>query len=156
SALAVLKVERHIGIDTDLHPHHTLIVDGDGELAHDIQAHALRRLDQPGALAVGAVKVDAALQAGTHELAGHLDDAELAHAQDLALGPVLLEVLLRALFELAAVALVAQVDAVADDLTAQVTQLELAAGLIGVLQVGLEGGGFGVGVRAEVAAVDIG
>ncbi len=51
----------------------------------------------------------------------------------------------RRCFELAAMALVAQVDEIADDHAAQIAEAELAGDFVGGFHVGLEGGGFGVG-----------
>ena len=84
-----------------------------------------------------------------------LDDAELAHAQDLGLGAVVLEIVVEAVFQFAAMAFEAEVDEIADDHAAEVAQAKLAGDFVGGLHVGLEGGGFGVGVVAELAAVDV-
>ena len=90
-----------------------------------------------------------------HPLTGHLDDAELAHAEDLGLGPVVLEIVVKPLFQLAAVPLVAQVDEVADDDAAQIAKRELPGDFVGRFHVGLEGGGLGVAVIAKLSAVDV-
>src|SRR5439155_781397 len=136
--LLVQQVHPHVRVDRQLDAVHALVAGRDRQAAHDVQAHALRRLDQAPALAVGAVEIDRPLEARAHALAGHLDDAELAHAEHLGFGPVALEVVVEALLQLAAVALEAQVDEVADDHPAQVAQPELAGDFVGGLEVGLE------------------
>src|SRR5438552_3754991 len=140
AALAVLEVKRSLRVHRQLDTGDALIVGRYGQTAHNIEAHAFGRLDQARAFAMGAIGIDRALEARAHALAGHLDDAELAHAQDLGLGPIVLELVVELLLEVAAVALVAQVDEVADDHAAQVAQAELAGDLLGGLHVGLESG----------------
>ena len=76
-------------------------------------------------------------------------------AQHLGLGPVLLEIVVQAVFQFAPMALEAQIDEVADDHAAQIAQPKLARNFVGGFHVGLERGGFGVGVLAEFAAVHV-
>ena len=120
--IAVAEVEAHVRADRQFDAHDPLVVNCDRQSAHDVQAHALRRLDQPRAFAMRAIEVNRPLERRAHALAGHLDDAELAHAQHLGFRAVVLQVVVQPLLELAAVALVAEVDEVADDHAAQVAQ----------------------------------
>ncbi len=154
-ALLVQEIEADVGADGELGAEDLEVIERDRELAHDIEAHAFGRFDEAGAFAVRAVEIDGALEAWPHALAGEFDDAELAHAQDFGFGAVVLEVVVKALLQLAAMALVAQVDEVADDDTAEVAQLELAGDFVGGFHVGFEGGHLGVVVIAEFAAVDV-
>ena len=74
-----------------------------------------------------AIKIDRALEGRAHALAGHLDDAELTHAQDLGLGAVVAKIVVQASFKLAAMTLEAQVDEIADDHPAQIAQIAAGA-----------------------------
>ena len=128
---------------------------GQGQEPHDVDGHALGRLDDAGAGAVGAVFVDRPLEAGADPLAGHLDQAEGAHAQDLGSGPVALDGLAEGSLDAAAMPLLAHVDEVVDDHAAQVAEPELAGDLLGGPQVHLVGGPLGVVLDPEVARVDV-
>src|SRR6185295_7246133 len=65
---AVLKEIGHVTVHLDLDPLNIRAMDGKLEHAHDVNAHALRGLDLPGAHAMGAILVHAAFQRWTNSL----------------------------------------------------------------------------------------
>ena len=154
-AFFVLQIESDVGADGHFDANDFEVVHGDGEAAHDVEAHAFGGFDDARAAAMGAVEINRPLEAGAHALAGEFDDSELAHPQDLGLGAVLGEILVKAFLEFAAMALETQVDEVADDDAAEIAKAKLAGNFVGGLHVGFEGGCFGVGVLAEFSAVDV-
>ena len=128
---------------------------GNGQPAHHVEAHAFGSFNQPGAFAMGAIGVNRSLEAWPHALAGHFDDPKIAHPQHFGFGSIVLEFLVQFLFQLATMALVSQIDKVADDHTAQIAQPQLPWDLLGGFHIRFERGGLRVGVVAEFAAVDI-
>ncbi len=102
-----------------------------------------------------AIEINRPLQARPHALAGQLDDPELAHPQNFGLGAIFLKIGVQASFQIAAMPLVAKIDEVANNHPAQITQAQLPGNFIRCLDIGLERGGFGVGVLAEFPAVHV-
>ena len=154
-ALAVVQIGGDAGADGDVDPADLLAVGGEGQQPHDVDRHALGGLDDARAGAVRAVLVDRPLQAGADPLAGHLDEAEGAHAEDLGPGPVALDGVAEGALDAAAVPLLAHVDEVVDDHAAEVAEPELPGDLLGGPQVHLVGGPLGVVLDPEVARVDV-
>lgn len=125
-----------------------LMVDGELNDPHHVEDDGLGHLDVAGALAMRTVGVEASHDRGPLALTGHLDQPEGAHPQNA--GPlfVFLECVAKGVLDLPLVAVVAQVDEVADDQPAEVAKTEaprrssseerlLAGGEV------LESGGFG-------------
>ncbi len=153
--LAVVQVGGDFRVDGDRDPADLLAVGGQGQQPHDVDGHALGRLDDPRAGAVGAVLVDRSLQAGSDPLASHLDEAEGAHAEDLGACAIALDGLAQGTLDPTTMALFAHVDEVVDDHAAQVAEPELSRDLARGPQVHLVGGPLGVVLHAEVPRVHV-
>src|SRR4051812_19650173 len=86
AAFAVEQIERDLLVDADFDAGRIVAVGGELQKAHDLDRDRFAGLDLAGAFAMRAFGEDAALERGTDALARHLDDAELADAQDLRAG----------------------------------------------------------------------
>src|SRR4051794_11232317 len=155
AALAVVQIGGDGRADADIDAADVVTMAGQREQAHDVDRHALDRLDDPGAAAVEAVLVYRPFQAGADPLAGHLDQAEGAHPEDLGAGPIPPDGVAQRLLDPAAVPLLAHVDEVVDDHAAEVAEAELAGDLLGGAEVHLVGGPLGIVLDPEVPRVDV-
>ena len=154
-AFAILKQERDFGGYANLD--RTVIFFGHGQLdqSHDIERNRLGGLDQAGAVAIPAVLIHVAGQAGPLALSGKLDDSELAHTQNLGAFLVLLEIAVEPSLDLTFVFFHPHIDEIADHHAAQITQPQLSRDFVGGLEIHLVGGGFGVILGAEASAVNV-
>ncbi len=107
------------------------------DLAEDLVGDGGVGLHEALAAAVPAVRVEHPADGLTDPLAGHLDQAELADAQDVGLGLVPPQGLLERLEDLVPVLRLLHVDEVADDDAADVPEPELVDDLLGGLHVDL-------------------
>src|SRR6187399_500799 len=98
---------------------------GQLDQTHDVDAHALRRLDQAGPTAVSTFLVSSSLQRGQHALTGHFNDAEGAGLENLGPRAVTTESLAKRLLDIAAVPFFLHVDEVVDDHAAEVAEPQL-------------------------------
>ena len=108
------------------------------DLAENLVAHRLRRLDEAAALAGWTRHAQHVFQALARALARHLDQAERRHRRDVVLGVVAGQRFLQRLQHLLAVLLLLHVDEVDDDDAAEVAQPQLARDRHRRLEVGAE------------------
>ena len=125
------------------------------DAALDADAHGEGREDFSPAVAVGAVGEVRGSEAFLHALAGHFDESQGGHGQDVGAGLVLLEGFLEGFVEDLLVFAGLHVDEVDDDQPADVPQPQLPGDFDGGLDVDFEDAVF-LGLPALVAAgVDV-
>lgn len=143
-ALGVEQLERDGAGNGGGHLLHLLLMRGELDESHHIQDDRLWHLHLACAFAMRAIEVDVALDGWALPLAGHLDEAEGAHAEDAGALLVLLECVAKGAFDVALVAILPHIDEVADDEAAEIAKAELAGDFFCGFQVEFVGGFLGV------------
>ena len=109
------------------------------DLAQDLQAKAVIRTQQAGAMAMGARLRGCLQHARAQTLTRHLQQAKARNAAHLDAGPVVLELVLEALFHGRVVLALFHVDEIDHDQTGKIPQTQLARDFLSGLKVCLEG-----------------